>query len=117
MASRGERIEWGLGVVCGLVVLALAGYLAWEGLSDGATRPRLSVETMPGEAGEVRVTVRNEGGRAATAVAVALRTGEGERRLVIDYVPGHSEVSGGFLLPGGASPEAVEVVVEGYVDP
>jgi len=62
--------------------------------------------------------VRNDGGRAATAVALSLRLGDGEeRRLVIDYLPGHSEASGGFVLPEGTAPDATRVVVEGYIDP
>lgn len=115
---RAERVEWGLGFACGLLVLALVGYLAWEGLTAGRTPPRLSVATAAGEPGEVRFVVRNDGGRAATDVALSLRTGEeGERRLVIDYLPGHSEASGRFLLPAGPSHEVAEVVVEGFVDP
>ena len=112
-----ERLEWGLGLACGLLVAAPGGYLAWEGLSAGRTPPRLTVTTEPGAPGELRFTVRNDGGRAATAVALSLRLGEaGERRLVIDYLPGHSDASGGFVLPEAAAPEA-EIVVEGYLDP
>jgi uncharacterized protein (TIGR02588 family) len=111
-----ERVEWALGLACGLLVLALAGYLLWEGLSAGGTPPRLSVATVPGGSGEVRFTVRNDGGRAATDVALRLGDG-GERRLVVDYLPSHSEASGSFVLPAGTPPEAAEVVVEGYIDP
>jgi uncharacterized protein (TIGR02588 family) len=113
-----ERIEWGLGLACGALVVALAGYLAWEGLSAGRTPPVLSVALAPAPPGEVRFVLRNDGGRTATAVALSLRLGEAaERRLVVDYLPGHSEASGGFVLPSGASDAAPAIVVEGYLDP
>jgi uncharacterized protein (TIGR02588 family) len=113
-----ERIEWVLGLACGALVLALAGYLVWEGLSAGGTPPVLSVVPEPAPPGEIRFSVRNDGGRAATAVALSLRLGGGgERRLVIDYLPGHSQASGGFVLPPGAGPGSPQIVVEGYVDP
>jgi len=113
-----ERLEWVLGILCGVVVLALVGYLAWEGMRATDTPPVLSVEGEPAPPGELRFTVRNEGGRTATAVALSLLLGDGtERRLVIDYLPAHSEASGGFALPDGTPPGASEIVVEGYVDP
>jgi len=112
-----ERIEWALGLACGAVVLGLAGYLAWTGLAAG-TPPVLSVAPEPAPAGELRFVVRNDGSRTATAVALALRLGDGaERRLVIDYVPGHSEATGGFVLPPGEDAAGSEIVVEGYLDP
>jgi uncharacterized protein (TIGR02588 family) len=117
-SSGAERVEWALGLLCGLAVLALAGFLLREGLRSGATPPVLSVAIEPAPSGEVRFTVRNDGGRTATALALSLRLGDGaERRLVIDYLPGHSEASGGFVLPAGMAPEAAQLVVEGYVDP
>jgi uncharacterized protein (TIGR02588 family) len=117
-SNGAERVEWALGLLCGLAVLALAGFLVREGLRSGRTPPVLSVATEPAAPGEVRFTVRNDGGRTATAVALSLRLGDGaERRLVIDYLPGHSETSGGFALPAGADQAAPEITVEGYVDP
>jgi uncharacterized protein (TIGR02588 family) len=115
--NTAERIEWVLGLVCGLAVLSLAGFLVREGLR-AATPPALSVTTEPEPDGELRFTVRNDGGRTATAVALSVRLGDGaERRVVIDYLPARSEASGGFALPAGTAPAAAEVVVEGYVDP
>jgi uncharacterized protein (TIGR02588 family) len=117
-SSNAERIEWALGLVCGLVVLALAGYLLWHGLRPGRTPPELSVVTEPAPPGEVRFTVRNDGGHTATAVALSLRLGDGaERRLVVDYLPGRSEASGGFVLPPDAGEAEPKIVVEGYLDP
>ena len=97
-----------------------AGYLGLGGAARRRARRRASSvdDASPAPAGELRFTVRNDGGRTATAVALSLRLGDGaERRLVIDYLPGHSEASGGFVLPRAAAPAMPEIVVEGYVDP
>jgi len=112
-----ERLEWILGIVSGIVVAALAGYLTLQGIADTRTPPRLSVAAEPGPSGEVRFTVHNDGGRTATAVALSLIADGTERRLVIDYLPGHSEASGGFVLPAGVNADASAIVVEGYLDP
>ena len=80
----------------------------------------------PDEAGadadQVRFRVRNQGGRAASAVSLSLTLRDGgeivsERRLVLDYLPGHSETTGGFVLPAGARGFAADLSVEGYLDP
>jgi hypothetical protein len=67
--------------------------------------------------------VRNDGRQTATAVALSLvlRDANGsavaERRLVLDYLPGHSEATGGFVLPPTAPALSPELVIEGYLDP
>ena len=119
---RAERLEWILGYVSGAAVLAVAGYLLWQGLADPPVAD-LRIEAGPLDPdGRLRFAVRNDGGRTATDVAVSLtlRTGEAvfaERRLVIDYVPGHSEVEGTFLLPATDVPLSPDLEIEGYLDP
>ena len=115
--ARAERLEWALGAASGFLVLALVAYLVVEGVTGNRTPPRLTLATAPLPPDALAFTLRNDGGRAATAVALSLRLGDGgERRVVIDYRPGHSEASGAFVLPAGAGAGAA-VVVEGYVDP
>jgi uncharacterized protein (TIGR02588 family) len=122
-SRRAKQIEAALGFVAGVIVLALAGYLTWQGLSDGPSLPQLSVAPVTGSDDEVRFVVRNDGGATATDVAISLVfAGDGgrppiERRLVIDYVPGHSEATGGFVLPAGAAALSAGLAVEGYLDP
>lgn len=121
------RIEWALGILSAAVVLALVGYLAYAALAPSSTLPQLRAEVVPAAPGEaaahLRFVVRNDGSQTATSVAVAvvLRGSDGnivgERRIVIDYLPGHSEATGGFVLPGGAEALSPELVVEGYLDP
>ena len=120
--ARAERLEWILGFVSGGAVLAIIGYLLWQGMAEPPAA-ELSIEaTTGGPADQLRFTVRNDGGRTATDVAVSLtlRKGDqlyGERRLVIDYVPGHSEAEGTFSLPSTDQALSQDLAVEGYLDP
>lgn len=126
-SGTAARIEWGLGIVSAAVVLAIAGYLLYQAVGGASTPPALRAEIVPatpGQApGQLRFIVRNDGGRTATAVALSLvlhapdGTPVGERRIVLDYLPGHSEATGGFLLPEDAERLRAELVVEGYLDP
>lgn len=117
-----EAIEWALGALSGLAVLAIGGYLLKVGLEE-PPEPALTVQAAPAPtAGMIPFTVKNDGGGTATAVAVSLtltRDGAlvGERRLVIDYVPGHSESEGAFILPPGAEGLDRQIAVEGYLAP
>jgi uncharacterized protein (TIGR02588 family) len=126
-ARTADLVEWGLGILSAVLVLALCGYLAYEALTGSATLPVLEAELVPAAPGEapdqLRFVVRNTGGHTATAVSLALvlydEAGEpaGERRIVLDYLPGHSEATGGFILPPGGERLRPELVVEGYLDP
>ena len=120
--ERAERLEWILGYVSGVAVLGIIGYLVWQGLAEppGAD---LRIEAAPGSPdGQLRFIARNNGGRTATDVAVSLTLRKGdevfaERRLVIDYVPSHSEAEGAFMLPAGNEALSRDLVVDGYLDP
>lgn len=126
-ARTADRIEWALGIASALVVLAIAGFLVREAVGGSKSLPDLHVALLPPDPdappGQVRFVARNDGGRTATAVALAvvLRDADGapvgERRLVIDYLPGRSEATGGFVLGEDAASLRPEIVVEGYLDP
>jgi uncharacterized protein (TIGR02588 family) len=124
-ASRiSDRSEWALGFASGAVVLALAGYLLFDGLTGAQALPELRAEILPaGRNDQLRFALHNDGGQTATAVSLALLlrdatgTTVSERRLVIDYLPGHSEATGGFVLPEDTARLRPELVVEGYLDP
>lgn len=125
--TTADRVEWALGIASAVVVLALAGFLVREAVSGFGRLPDLHVELLPAgpdaAPGEVRFRVRNDGGQTATAVALALILRDdagvpvGERRLVIDYLPGQSQTTGGFTVGGDAGGLRPELVVEGYLDP
>jgi uncharacterized protein (TIGR02588 family) len=121
------RIEWVLGLLSALIVLALAGFLVREAVSGPKDLPDLRIERLPADPdappGDVRFVVRNEGEQTATAVSLALvlRDTAGasvsERRLVIDYLPGRSEATGAFVLEEVDPRLRQELLVEGYLDP
>ncbi len=124
--SRTEWLEWALGAVSGLIVLALVAYLAFEGVTDARAVPDLEIAAAPPAAAparpELRFTLSNRGGRAATAVAVSMTLREGTRvagvsRLTVDQVPPRSTVTGAFLLPSDAAGLTPVLAVEGYLDP
>jgi uncharacterized protein (TIGR02588 family) len=124
--SPAERLEWALGFVSGAVVLAIVGYLAWQGQTSGDDLPDLAVVEAgtPETAGppQLRFVLSNRGASAATGAVVALALSDGERevartRLVVDLVPAGSEVEGGFLLPPSAEGLSPRLTVEGYLDP
>jgi uncharacterized protein (TIGR02588 family) len=124
--SPAERLEWALGFLSGALVLAIVGYLVWQGQTSGDDLPDLAVVEAgtPETSGppQVRFVLRNRGASAATAVVVALAIGEGtaevtRSRLLVDLVPAGSQVEGGFLLPPGAEGLKRTLTVEGYLDP
>jgi uncharacterized protein (TIGR02588 family) len=123
--SRTERLEWLLGAVAGIVVLAVIGFLAFEGLTRGGIPPDLTVaaETPAGAAApELRFTLTNRGGRAATGVVVALTLRDGAevaevRRLTVEEVAPGSTATGAFLLPPDAGRLTPALTIEGYLDP
>ena len=115
-------LEWVLGGVSSAAVLMIGAYLVREGLREPG-EPMLSAEVgaMTAE-GVLPFSVRNEGGRTATAVSVSLtleRAGQPaiERRVIVDYVPGRSEVEGAFLLAPPETALGRRLSVEGYLDP
>ena len=124
--SRTEWLEWALGAVSGLIVLALVAYLAFEGVTDARAVADLEIAAAPPAAAparpELRFTLSNRGGRAATAVAVSMTLKDGLRiagvsRLTVDQVPPRSTVTGAFLLPSDAAGLTPVLAVEGYLDP
>ena len=124
--SPAERLEWAIGCVSGTVVVAIVGYLAWQGQTSGVQLPDLAVveAATPETAGQpqLRFVLSNRGAIAATGAVVALALSDGERevtrtRLVVDLVPAGSQVGGGFLLPPGAERLSRSLTVEGYLDP
>ena len=124
MASKenAERIEWIAGSVSALVVLGMIGFFVYEAISGADGLPRLEVTVDPVDqiAGgtHLRYLIRNEGGRAASAVTLSVTLPDGGRRsVIVDYVPAHSQVSGGLNVPESARPGDLELTVDGYVDP
>lgn len=112
------RLEWAMGGLGLLLVLAVLAVLAAEAF--GAREPAL----LEAELGEVRpagarwlaeVEVRNLGGETAASVEVEGRLGDQTAHAVIDYVPAHGEDQ--VTLVFDADPRAAQVSVSGWSKP
>jgi uncharacterized protein (TIGR02588 family) len=121
---RADRIEWVIGGIASLIVLAMVVFLVYQGANDAGSPPELRVEVERSvdfaETGHVRFAVFNSGGTAAGHVVVSAveRGPDGsvavKHTVEIDYVPAHSTESGGLYV----DPEAELVFrIDGYVDP
>ena len=118
--ARARRVEWIVAAVAGGVVVALIAHLVHAALVLEDAPVALRVEVGPAEGGVIPWRVTNAGGRSASSVALVLRQGDGpDRRLVLDYVPAGSAVTGGLPAGPETGPEAGPVTgaIEGWVDP
>ncbi len=111
-------LEWALGGLGGLVVLAALAVSAGEAL--GPRDPAL-IEARLGEirpAGAVwlaEVEVRNRGGETAASVEIEGRLGDDTASATVDYVPAHGRERVTLVFP--ADPRAAEVAVSGWSKP
>jgi uncharacterized protein (TIGR02588 family) len=120
--SPDERIEWWIGIACGILTLALIGFLLFEALTGIGDGPSLRVVQGPVLEGPdhyvLEVQVTNEGEETAAEVVVEGRLGAGDgtevSSVVIDYVPPGPGVSAALVFE--RDPRAGEVVlrVRGY---
>lgn len=121
---RAGRIEAIVGLVSAALVLAIVGVLVFDAMRSDDGLPELTVEEdarSPEVPGQLRFVVVNLGQRAAASVTVALSLGDpGEtdtRRVLVDFVPSHSQASGAFLLGERDRGRAAALSVESYLDP
>lgn len=121
--GNGHVAEISLAIISGCLVCAMTGYLLHAVFFVTPTPVSLSVVTTPPDAtGHVRFTVRNDGGRTASNVQVSLLLQDGarfvdRRTVMLDYVPPHSEISGGLLLQPDEMALDRTFLVGGYMDP
>ncbi|MDQ4021528.1 MAG: hypothetical protein M3257_07865 [Actinomycetota bacterium] len=115
-----------LGVLGGLVVLALVGFLAYQGLVVREGDPQLAVEviaveeTPPGFVAQLRV--RNDGGKTAQAVhIVGTVTAVGgraeEATATIDYLSPSSTTEAALVFGADPNTGKLDVRVAGYTVP
>jgi uncharacterized protein (TIGR02588 family) len=120
---RQNWLEWTALAVSGIVLVALVGFLVYDGATDTGRPPSPAVELRPGEAYTidggwiVPATVRNDGEVAAEALvlraAATVGGGEEESELALDYLPAGTEVEISFGF--SAEPEGeVSVQVVGF---
>ena len=119
-------IEWIVGGVCGVLVLAMIGYILYEAIRVTSSLPELSVmaDNVKPTGGGFRVEFRaiNDGDATAASVKVEGQLMSGDRivetsDVTLDYVPLHSEQKGGLIFRNDPRQHRLEVQVKGYMEP
>jgi uncharacterized protein (TIGR02588 family) len=122
--KQAEQVEWAIGIVSAIVIIAIVGFLVHRGATATGGAPNLSVTTERaadfGETGQLLFSVRNDGTRAAANVIVSAGfddgSGEMQKRSVhLDHISAGSTKTGGLYLPQDTVD--FEAFVEGYADP
>lgn len=125
-ARRPHLLEWIIGGVSAVFVLAVVGFVLFSGLTSTSSGAVLQVVPAEIEAtgGSFRVTFRvvNSGYETAAAVEVeGVMEQEGARietsRATIDYVPAHSRREGALLFGRDPREHRLELRAKGYADP
>ena len=120
-------IEWLTGAICGLVVLAMIGWMAKEALTQTGDPPQLSITVRDTErtaAGQFRVMFDVANATTSTAAGVTVRgdiVADGatveSSDVSFDYVPGQSQEHGALLFRTDPAGKKVEIIVTGYTEP
>lgn len=125
-ARRPHLLEWIIGGVSAVFILAVVGFVLFSGLTSTSSGAVLQVVPAEIEAtgGSFRVTFRvvNSGDETAAAVEVeGVMEQEGARietsRATIDYVPAHSRREGALLFDRDPREHRLELRAKGYADP
>lgn len=119
-------LEWAVGAVSAVLVLAMIGFVLYQAVSVTSARPELHVvaETVePAGAGfQVPFRAVNRGDSTAAGVNVEGRIErDGETvetsGVTLDYVPAHSEQRGGLFFREDPRQGRLVLEVKGYADP
>lgn len=119
--QRRPMVEWVIGALSAVMVLALLGFLAIEGIARAPGEPRFRVEILAieqaAEGIAARIEVINEGEAAAAAVTVEGTTASGQHASIqFDYIAGHGRRRGVLYFPDGNG-AGLEIHVSGHVMP
>ncbi|MEF2548987.1 TIGR02588 family protein [Aurantimonas sp. E1-2-R+4] len=125
-ARKPHPIEWIVGGISAVVVLAMIGFILFEAFSATGRTPRLAVaagrtETM---ASGFRIGFRAFNGGDATAAEVTVEGSlmDGEEtvetsEVTLDYIPGHSERRGALLFSKYPGQYRLELNAKSYREP
>ncbi|SCY57602.1 hypothetical protein [Microvirga guangxiensis] len=123
-AQQVPWLEWLAAGIGSLLVLGVFTVIGWQAL-NGSTPPAITVtvDTVAPVEGGYRILFRalNRADEAAAQVEIAgtVSTDGGEEvsRVVLDYVPGHSERHGGLFFTRDPRGGSLAVRATGFVAP
>lgn len=123
-SDRKSPIEWVIGGLSGVVVLAIMLFLATQAIFSASGRPVLSISVeqveRAGQGSIVGIKVMNAGKEAASDISVsatAAEPGAGTKRLEFGYLGSGSEQRGAFVFDTPVDPRRLKVQVDGYLQP
>lgn len=125
-ATTVPALEWATAALGGLLVLAVIGFLLWQGIGGGDGPPRVSVSvaqvTAQPDGFHVGFVARNDGDATTMALTIeaALTPAGGQvERLdtVIDYLPARSTRRGGFVFASDPRQGRLELRAVSYQEP
>jgi uncharacterized protein (TIGR02588 family) len=123
---RVSWLEWLASAIGLLLVLGVFGVIGWQAVNGATTPPAITVtvESMASVDGGFRVLFRahNSAGEAAAQVEVegklsAAGTDTETSRVVLDYIPGHSERQGGLFFTRDPRSGVLAVRATGFAEP
>jgi uncharacterized protein (TIGR02588 family) len=119
-------LEWLLGGVGVMLVIACVAFLVYEGMTDreepGPVTATVVEATSAGDSHVVTFNIRNGGSQTLSNLHVTARLFDGEREVEsvtteIDYLPGRSSQEGGFYFKSDPRGLRVEIQPGGYQKP
>lgn len=123
---RTPLIEWLLGGVGVVLVLACVAFLVYEGMINceqpGAITTSVTDVTAAGTDYVVTFEIHNGGSQTLSNLHLSARLFDGEREVehataVIDYLPGRSSEAGGFYFRRDPRELRLEIRPEGFQRP
>ena len=119
-------IEWATGVVSGLLVLGLIGWVGYDAVTKEQAPPDFTIEAKPAErtSGGYRIRFDITNTSTTTAAAVNVR-GEARKadgtvegaETTFDYVPAGSSASGALIFSQDPTGLEVQIRAAGYTEP
>jgi len=119
-------IEWAVGAVSAVVVLAMISFLLYQAWStrEGAPSLIVNVDRIRATDGvhHVEFRVENQGDATAAEVLIQGRLRDGdrlieEREVTFDYVPGGSEGRAALIFTNDPAGYDLELIPSGYREP
>lgn len=116
-----HRVEWVVGMVSTLLVLALVGWIGWEAVTDKPEPPEfatniIAVRSMA-DGDRVEFEVANRSGTTAAAVVIRGEAAAETIDVTFDYVPAQSTARGALIFSPGATRSGLSIKAIGYTEP